>query len=314
MKLSVIVPCYNEEGNVTDLYEKINNTLSDIKYEVIFVDDGSKDKTLDKLKELHKKDVLHVKIISFSRNYKKEAAMYAGLVNATGKYTCIVDGDLQHNPKYLLDMLNFLEENEDYDEVAMVMHERKNEDGFMKFCKNKFYKIIDKLSEVHFENGASDFRMFNEKVKNAVISLTEKNRFSKGIFSWVGFNIKYLEYDVEPRKSGKSNFNFKNSLNYAIDGILAFSTKPMQIAFKLGLLFMVAFLIYLIVLLVQLLGFGIEWNPIHMVILLILLIAGLQFIVLGIISEYLAKAYLEIKNRPIYIAKEKIGFDKKSIL
>lgn len=314
MKLSVIVPCYNEEGNVTDLYEKINNTLNDIKYEVIFVDDGSKDKTLDKLKELHKKDVLHVKIISFSRNYKKEAAMYAGLVNATGKYTCIVDGDLQHNPKYLLDMLNFLEENEDYDEVAMVMHERKDEDGFMKFCKNKFYKTIDKLSDVHFENGASDFRMFNEKVKNAVISLTEKNRFSKGIFSWVGFNIKYLEYDVEPRKSGKSNFNFRNSLSYAIDGILAFSTKPMQISFKLGILFTMSFLIYLIVLLVQLLGFGIEWNPIYMVILLILLIAGLQFIILGIISEYLAKAYLEIKNRPIYIAKEKIGFDKKSIL
>ena len=161
MKLSIIVPCYNEEGNVNDLYEKINNTLRDIKYEIIFVDDGSKDKTLDKLKELHKRDVLHVKIISFSRNYKKEAAMYAGLVNATGKYTCIVDGDLQHNPKYLLDMLHFLEENEDYDEVAMVMHERKNESSFMKFCKNKFYKIIDKLSDVHFENGASDFRMFN---------------------------------------------------------------------------------------------------------------------------------------------------------
>lgn len=314
MKLSIVVPCYNEEGNVNDLYEKINKVLDNIKYEIIFIDDGSTDKTLDKLKELHKKDVLHIKIISFSRNYKKEAAMYAGLTSASGEFTCIVDGDLQHNPKYLLDMLNFLEENEDFDEVAMIMNERKNESSFMKFCKNSFYKIIDRISDIHFENGASDFRMFNEKVKNAVISLAENNRFSKGIFSWVGFNIKYMNYNVDPRKSGTSAFNFKNSLLYAIDGILAFSTKPMKIAFKLGILFMLIFIIYFIVLLIQLFAFALEWNPIYLVILLILLIGSLQFIVLGIMSEYLAKTYLEVKNRPIYIEKERIGFDKKSIL
>ena len=314
MKLSVIIPCKNEEGNVEELYKKVNDTLNKIKYEVIFVDDGSTDKTFEKLNELYEKDAKHVKVISFSRNFKKEAAMYAGLTHASGEYTCIVDGDLQQNPKYLLDMVDFLDKNRDYDEVAMVMENRTVDSGFMKFCKNVFYKLIDSWSEVHFENAASDFRMFRKNVREAVLSLAEKNRFSKGIFAWVGFKVKYLPYEVEERKSGKTSFNFKASMAYAIDGILAFSFKPLKIALTCGILTLLAWFIYLIVLLVQIIGFDLTFTLSHMIILLILFFFGIQFILLGILGEYIAKVNQEVKNRPVYIIKEKLGFNRETIL
>lgn len=309
MKLSIIIPCKNEEGNVALLYDKINSVLNKIKYEIIFVDDGSKDKTMEKLNELYKKDMIHVKVLSFSRNFKKEAAMLAGLEHATGEYTCILDGDLQQNPEYLLQMMNYLDENAEYDEVAMVMNKRKADSGFMAFCKKRFYGIMNKLSDIHFENAASDFRMFRSNVKRAILSLSEKNRFTKGIFSWVGFNIKYLPYEVEPRQSGSSSFSFKVSMNYAIDGILAFSTKPLKLAFILGHLFLFAFFVYLIVFLVQLLAFDLLFSPIYIVILLLLFIASLIFYVVGIVGLYLAKIYSEVKNRPVYIVKQKLGFN-----
>ena len=314
MKLSIIVPCKNEEGNVEGIYNKITSALKNIKYEIIYVDDGSTDGTLEKLKSLFNKDMLRVKVLSFSRNFKKEAAMLAGLQHASGEYTCIIDGDLQQNPGYLADMVDFLNKNKDYDEVAMVMKERKAESGFMAFCKKRFYRIIEKMSDVHFENAASDFRMFRRNVKEAVLSLSETNRFSKGIFAWVGFNVKYLPYDVEPRTSGKSSFNFKNSLAYAIDGILAFSTKPLSIAFTFGFLCILAFFIYLIVLLVQLLAFNLAFSTSYLIILLILLLAGMQFLVIGFIGQYLSKMYTEVKHRPNYIIKEKIGFNDETIL
>lgn len=309
MKLSIIIPCKNEEGNVALLYDKINSVLKKIKYEIVFVDDGSKDKTMEKLRELYKKDMIHVKVLSFSRNFKKEAAMLAGLENATGEYTCILDGDLQQNPEYLVQMMTFLDENPDFDEVAMVMSDRKADSGFMAFCKKIFYNLMNKLSDIHFENAASDFRMFRSNVKRAILALSEKNRFTKGIFSWVGFNIKYLPYDVQPRKSGTSSFNFKTSMNYAIDGILAFSTKPLKLAFTLGHLFLFSFFIYLIVFIVQLLAFNLVFSPIYILILLVLFIASLIFYVIGIMGQYLAKIYSEVKNRPVYIIKEKLGFN-----
>lgn len=309
MKLSIIVPCKNEEGNVSLLYDKINNVLKKIKYEIVFVDDGSNDKTMDKLHELYKKDMIHVKVLSFSRNFKKEAAMLAGLEHATGEFSCIIDGDLQQNPEYLVQMMNFLDENPEYDEVAMVMSERKSDSGFMAFCKKRFYNLINKLSDIHFENAASDFRMFRNNVKKAILSLSEKNRFTKGIFSWIGFNIKYLPYDVEPRKSGSSSFNFKTSMGYAIDGILAFSTKPLRLAITLGNLFLLAFIIYLIVFIVQLIAFDLVFSPIYILILLLLFISSLIFYVIGIIGQYLTKIYGEVKNRPLYIVKEKLGFN-----
>ena len=192
MKLSIIVPCKNEEGNVKGIYEKVNNTLKNIKYELIYINDGSDDNTLEVLRDVYANDMLHVKVLSFSRNFRKEAAMLAGMEHASGEYTCIIDGDLQQNPKYLIEMMEFLDNNKDYDEVAMTMSSRKKENKIMVFCKNIFYKLIDSLSDIHFENAASDFRMFRTNVKDAIISLKEINRFLKGIFSYVGFNIKYL--------------------------------------------------------------------------------------------------------------------------
>ena len=314
MNLSIIIPCKNEEENVKGLYESISKVLNKVKYEIIYIDDGSTDNTLKNLRKLHNDDVLHVKYISFSRNFKKEAAMYAGLTHATGKYTCILDGDLQQNPKYLLDMMEVLDNDEDIDEVAMVMKERKVDSGLMKFFKKGFYALMNKLSDVHFEDAASDFRMFRSNVREAIISLTEKNRFTKGIFSWVGFNVKYLPYEVEPRKSGKSSFNLKTSFAYAFDGIFAFSAKPLRFALKLGVLSLVAFFIYLIVLIVQLVGFDLEWSAVYALILLVLLMGGLLFITIGVLGEYIARITTEVKERPVYIIREKVGFKEQSIL
>ena len=314
MKLSVIVPCKNEEGNVKGIYEKVSNTLKDIKYELIYINDGSDDNTIERLREIYAEDMLHVKVLSFSRNFKKEAAMLAGLEHASGEYSCIIDGDLQQNPKYLLEMMDFLDNNSDYDEVAMTVKERKNENKLMVSCKNTFYKLIDKWSDVHFENAASDFRMFRCNVKDAIISLKEKNRFLKGIFSYVGFNIKYLPYEVEERNSGNSSFGFKASVNYAIDGILAFSTKPLKIAYSFGILMLLSSFIFLITMLIlnglDIVGF----TAIYALIFLLLLISGVQFMVIGVIGEYLAKVYIEVKDRPTYVVKEKMGFNDETIL
>lgn len=312
MKLSVIIPSYNEEGNVKGIYKSLSKTLENITYELIYVDDGSKDKTYKELEELYTKDKKHVRVISFSRNFKKEAAIYAGLSHSTGEYTCIIDGDMQQNPKYLVEMLDFLEKNSDYEQVAMVMKKRHVDNFIMKVSKKAFYFLIDKISDVHFESGASDFRMFRRCVLDAILSLTEKNRFSKGIFSWVGFNTKYMEYEVEPRRNGKSSFNFINSLNYAIDGILGFSTKPLRISIYLGMISSLAAFIYAVVIVTQKIACGIEVSGYAFIIFVILLLGGLQLISIGILGEYLAKTYVETKKRPVYIIRKSLGFDNKS--
>ena len=309
MKLSVITPCKNEEGNVVKLHKKISETLIDIKFEIIFIDDGSSDKTLERLREVYEKDLVHTKVISFSRNFKKEAAMLAGLEHATGEYTCIIDSDLQQNPNFLLDMLNFLDNNKEYDEVARVMSNRLKENKIVALCKGIFYKLIDSMTDVHFENAASDFRMFRTNVKDAMISLKEKNRFSKGIFSWVGFNIKYLPYDFEPRETGTTTFNFKALVNYALDGLFAFSTKPLRITYLCSFLTFFAFLVYLICMFIFSL-----YNGFSAIILLMLFMFGVLFMLLGIIGDYLARIYKETQNRPSYVIKEKLGFNDKNIL
>lgn len=311
MKLSVIIPSYNEEGNVEKIYNSLSKTLENITYELIYVDDGSKDKTFIELEELYKKDKKHVKVISFSRNFKKEAAIYAGLSHSNGEYTCIIDGDMQQNPKYLLEMLDFLEKNEDYEQVAMVMKKRRVDNFIMKVSKKAFYFLIDKISDVHFESGASDFRMFRRCVLDAILSLPEKNRFSKGIFSWVGFNTKYMEYEVEPRLNGKSSFNFINSLNYAIDGILGFSTKPLRISTYLGMFSSFIAFIYAIIIIIEKLAFGIEVSGYASIICVILFLGGLQLISIGILGEYIAKTYVETKKRPTYIVRKTLGIKDK---
>lgn len=308
--LSVIIPCKNEEGNILNIHNKLSEALSNVKYELIFIDDGSTDKTMEKLEEIYNVDKEHVRAISFSRNFKKDAAIYAGLENCSGDYACIIDGDLQQNPKYLLEMYNFLESNPEYDEVAMIQKERKTDNFIMRLCKRFFYYLIDSMSETHFENGASDFRMFRRNVIDAVIELGEKNRFTKGIFSWIGFNTEYMYYNVEKRYSGKTKFNTKNQINYALTGITNFSIKPLSLATTLGIIISILALIYIIITITQVLLFGKDVPGYASLLTVTLFLGGLQLIFLGIIGTYLGKNYIESKNRPIYIEKETKGFDE----
>ena len=314
MKLSIIVPCKNEEGNITELYEKINETLDKLKYEIIFVDDGSTDNTLKELKEVYEKDVQHIKILSFSRNFKKEAAMLAGLEHSIGEYTCIIDGDLQQNPKYLVDMYNYLEENSDYDVVAMVAEENEADSKLVRYCKRKFYHIISKQSNLDIRTAASDFRMFRKNVKEALISLREENRFTKGMFAWIGFNTKYMDYKVDSRKNGVTSFDLKTLFFYALNGLFGFSYKPLNWSIKLGVISILASFIYLIVVLIQTLFLDVTMKATYALILLMLLLFGIQFILLGVVGKYIALVNEEVKNRPLYIVKEKIGFSNETIL
>ena len=309
MKLDVIIPCYNEEGNITLMHEKLSEALSEIKYNLIFVNDGSKDKTIEKLNDIYKLDPKHVKVINFSRNFGKDAAMYAGLSHSNAEYAVIIDGDLQQNPKYLLEMLNFLETNKDYDQISMINNTRKKENGIIKLLKSMFYNFMNKLSDTHFENGASDFRMFRHSVVESIISLKENNRFSKGIFSWVGYKTKYMEYTVEDRHSGKSNFNLKNSFKYAWNGIVNFSVKPLKIATVVGTLISFVSFIYLLVIIIKTLITGGDVPGYPSLICVMLFLGGLNLLATGIVGEYISKMYLEIKSRPIYVAKNTLGFD-----
>ena len=305
-ELSVIVPCFNEEGNLNLFNKTLITELKSIEYEVIYVDDGSSDETFNILKVLAKKDK-HIKIIRFSRNFNKDSAIFAGLENCNAKYTCIIDADMQQHPKYITKMYNFLEENNDYDQVAMVNKKRK-EKKLTIFFKKCFYKVIDKLSDIKFVDGASDFRMLRCNVIKEILKLNERNRFSKGIFSWIGFNTYYMEYDVLERNNGESKFKLKANLKYALDGIISFSTKPLRIATFIGLIS--SFIAF--VLLIEVLIEKIFWNtPIAgypTIMCAILFIGGIQLITIGILGEYLAKTYIETKKRPIYIVKEKYGF------
>ena len=309
MKLNVIIPMYNEEGNVALMYKALSTTLKDIKYELIFVNDGSVDKTYTMLKDIYDNDKKHVKVINFSRNFGKDAAIYAGLSHAKAKYTVIVDGDLQQNPKYLLDMMEFLDNNEEYDAVAMVNEDRKKESGLSKILKNGFYNFINILSDTKFHKGASDFRMFRLSVVEAILTMPENNRFSKGIFSWVGFNTKYMKYEVEDRHSGKSNFNLKNSFKYAWTGIVNFSVKPLKLATILGTITSLFAFIYLLIVIIKTIITGGDVPGYPSLICVILLLGGLNLLAVGILGEYISKMYLEIKKRPIYVAKNKLGFD-----
>jgi len=314
MKLSVIIPCKNEEGNVESLYEAINGTLKGIKYEAIFINDGSTDNTMEKLREIYDKDDRHIKVISFSRNFRKEAAMLAGLKHASGDYTAIIDGDLQQNPDYLLEMIEVLDKEKEYDEVAMVMSERTQDSKIMSFFKNAFYNTMNKMCDVQLENAASDFRMFRKNVRESIISLSEKNRFSKGIFAWIGFNVKYLPYKVEPRKSGKSSFGFRASMKYAMEGILAFSQKPLKWPINIGIFTLFVDIIYLIVMIVLSCNGHCPWNSLNIILMVLLLLFSIQFIFLGILGVYLSTINSEVKNRPVYLIREKLGFNDETIL
>ena len=314
MKLNVIVPCYNEEGNVELLHKKLSEALKEIDYELIFVNDGSKDNTYEKLNELYSIDKKHIRVINFSRNFGKDAALFAGLSHANAVYTVIIDGDCQQNPKYLLEMMDYLDKHEDIDQVAMINKTRDKEGIITKMLKGTFYSFINMISDTKFVKGASDFRMFRKNVVTAINQLPENNRFSKGIFSWIGFNTHYMEYKVEERHSGKAFFNIKNQFKYAVNGIINFSVKPLRIATFMGSLFSTGSFIYLLVIIIQTLATGADVPGYPSTICIILLLGGLQLLAVGILGEYISKAYLETKKRPIYLTKNKLGFNDENIL
>ena len=310
MKLSIIVPSYNEEGNILEFNKKVLSVLNDLEYEIIYINDGSTDKTLDKIKKVYEENMNNIKYISFSKNIGKEAAINAGLKKSTGDFICIIDSDLQQNPKYILSMLDYLKKNPDTDQIAMVMKNRNKENIFNRLFKQLFYKLINKLSETEFVDGASDFRMFRKNVKNAVLELSETNRFSKGIFSWVGFNTEYMYYNVERRFSGKTKFTTKNQIKYAITGITNYSIKPLKLSFITGLIISLLSLIYIIITVFQVLIFGKDVPGYASLLVVSLFMGGLQLIFIGIVGAYLGKNYIETKNRPIYLEKESKGFDE----
>ena len=236
--------------------------------------------------------------------------MYAGMRYSTSKYCAIIDSDMQQNPKYLLQMLNFLENNPDYDQVSMINKDRSNDNFFVKTLKKIFYKFINLISDTNFKEDASDFRMFSKSAKEAVLNLGEINRFSKGIFSWIGFKTKYLEYKVEKRYSGTSKFNLTNSFRYAFNGIVNFSTKPLRLATVTGLLTSTISFIYFIVMILETLIRGNNVPGYPSIICLILILGGINLLAIGIVGEYISKIYLEIKKRPIYITKNTLCFDE----
>ena len=312
MKLSLIIPCFNEAGNVRPLFDKINevfeNKISD--YEFVFVNDGSKDETLKNLKEICESSSRPVKVVNFSRNFGKEAAIFAGLKEASGDLISLIDADLQQNPEYVVKMVDYLDVNPEYDCVTAFQEKRK-EGAFLRFCKRRFYHLINKMSDTEFVDGASDFRTFRKAMKDAILEMSEYHRFSKGIFSWVGFNTYYMPYAVDERLSGTTKWSFWKLFKYAIEGIVAFTTVPLKISTYTGFFTSLASLIYIIVVIVEKLAFGIAVPGYATIVVLILFLGGLQLLALGINGEYLSKTYIQTKNRPIYIAREIITNDKK---
>lgn len=312
MKQSFICPCYNEEKNIKPFAKAVLDAFANTdEYELVFINDGSADNTIGELKKLKKESCQNIKIINFSRNFGKEAAMYAGLEHCCGEYITIIDTDLQQNPEIVKKMINILENDENVDCVC-ACQENRHENAFFKFCKKSFYKFADKYTDTHFVDGASDFRTFRKSVKDAILSMGEYYRFSKGIFSWVGFNTKYIPYTAESRKNGKSSFNFSKLLKYGIDGIIAFSTVPLKISGYVGGATIFLSIIYIIITLIRKFVSNIEVDGFTQLVILISFLGGIQLFTTGIMGEYLAKNYIETKKRPIYIAREVIEYDEKN--
>ena len=311
MKLSLVVPCYNEEANIPLFYRTVEETFvnEDFDYEYIFVNDGSKDNTYNELKKLVESCNSNIHVINFSRNFGKESAMFAGLKESTGLYTAIIDADLQQDPKYVLQMMHILETNKEYDSVAAYQEKRK-EGSVLRGFKRTFYHLINKVSQVEFVDGASDFRLLSRSMVDAIISLPENNRFSKGIFSWVGFHTYYMPYEVHERENGCSSWSFWKLFKYAIEGFVSFTTMPLRIATVLGIVFSFLSFLYLVIVLVEKFSMGIPIPGYATIICMILLIGGVQLLCLGIIGEYLSRTYLESKHRPIFVAKNKIVRNK----
>ncbi len=305
MKVTLVVPCYNEECNVGPFFEVADKAFCDkeFEYELVFVNDGSKDNTYKELKKIFKEHSDHVSVVNLSRNFGKEAAILAGLKRATGDYITIIDADLQQRPEIVVDMINYLEEHEEYDVVA-AYQEHRIEGKLMSGVKKLFYVLINKVCDIEFYAGASDFRTFRRTVAEALINMPEYHRFSKGLFSWIGFNTHYLPYVAEERNAGETKWSVKKLIKYAIEGFISFTTFPLRFATYLGMLVSLCAVIYMIFVVVKTLAFGEAVPGYPTIVTLILFLSGVQLLILGILGEYLARIYVQGKNRPVYIEKE----------
>ncbi len=303
-EISIIVPCFNEEAAIPYFYKEVTRVLKsiEIEYELLFVDDGSSDGTREVLKKLANQDT-HVIYLSFSRNFGKEAAMYAGFCNAHGDYAAVMDADLQDPPDMLPEMLRALEE-EGYDSAATRRADRSGEPVIRSWFARRFYKLINRLSDADIVDGARDFRLMNRNMVDAIISLDEYNRFSKGIFGWIGFKTKWIPYKNVERVAGETKWNFWKLFRYAIEGIISFSQAPLSIASWLGILLTALSFLSLIFVIIRRIAFGDPVAGWASTICIIVFMGGIQLAVLGIIGQYLAKSYLEVKKRPHYIISD----------
>jgi len=311
MKLSLVVPCYNEAENVEAFQSAVIQAFDQCGYdfEIVFIDDGSKDATMHNLKKLYAQQKCPTKVVSFTRNFGKEAGIYAGLKYASGDYISLIDADLQQRPEIVRDMVKILDEQPQYDVVA-AYQDRRGEGKILSFFKKSFYAIINRLSNVNLKSDASDFRTFRRSVAESILSLAEYHRFSKGIFAWVGYETCFIPYTACERAAGVSKWNFRKLMNYAIDGIIGYSTKPLRIATFLGSLTAFAAFIYLIIVVLQKLISGIDIPGYATIIVLILFLGSMQLFCIGIIGEYVGRTFEQSKERPVYLAKEVLNYEE----
>ena len=304
-KVTIVVPCYNEEETLQPFFDaiiEVSNQMPAVQFEFLFIDDGSRDRTLAKLQELAKRDV-RVKYLSFSRNFGKEAGIYAGLRNASGDYVVIMAADLQDPPALLPEMYRAVTE-EGYDCVGSRRVTRKGEPPIRSFCARMFYKLINKMSDAEIVDGARDFQLMNRKVVNAILSMGEYNRFSKGIFGWIGFKKKWMEYENIERVAGETKWSFWKLFLYAVEGIIAFSTAPLVLSSMFGLICCLAAFVMIIMVIIRTLVFGDPTAGWPSLVCIILLLSGIQMLGIGILGQYMARTYLETKHRPIYLIAE----------
>lgn len=306
--LSVIVPCYNEEENIRDFYEELFRNApffkeKEIEVELLYIDDGSKDRTAEEVKKLRSEDE-RVHLLSFSRNFGKEAAIYAGLQKSKGDYVVLMDVDLQDPPALLPEMYGYIEQG--YDSVATRRVTRKGEPPVRSFFARMFYRIMNKISKTEIVDGARDYRLMTRQVADAILAMTEYNRFTKGIFGWVGYETKWLEYENIERRKGETKWSFWKLFVYSLEGITAFSTVPLTIAALIGALFCVLAFIMIIFIIVKTLIFGDPTSGWPSLVCIVMMVSGVQLFCLGIVGQYLSKTYMEVKRRPIYLVKEDI--------
>lgn len=304
-KISIVVPCYNEEESLPIFYEeitKVSKKLKEVDFEYVFINDGSKDKTLSILRDLSKKDN-KVRYVSFSRNFGKEAGMFAGLEATTGDYVAIMDADMQDPPEMIIEMYKSIKK-ENYDCVALYTKSHVGYNFIRKGLTNCWYKLIDKISDSKQVPGARDFRLMKRKMVDSILSMREYNRYTKGMFGFVGFETKWIDYDAPDRVAGTSKFNLVKLIKYALEGIVAFSTKPLLISAYVGMLFCLVSFIAIIVIIVKTLAFGDPVSGWPSLACIIMFLSGIQLFFLGIIGMYISKIYLEVKERPVYIVKE----------